>query len=741
MLYKNSYCFVSSSLDIYFAVKKFISILTIQMSEILIEYIAGSLPINKKQVSAVVNLLHEGATIPFIARYRKEATGSLDELQIAEIDSEMKRWTELIKRREYILKSISDQNKLTKDLKNKINSCREINELEDLYLPFKPKRKTRATAARDKGLEPLAQLIMTLGDHNLEEKAKAFLNDEVADIENALAGARDIIAEWINEDAAGRNSLRKLFEHSAMISCKVVAKKKEEGQKYLDYFEYSEKLQKCAGHRLLAILRGENEGVLRVSVEADKDAALIILENIFLKNKNKNESSEQVSLAIIDSYKRLLSPSLENEFLKRAKEKADKEAILVFSENLRQLLLAAPLGPKSTMAIDPGFRTGCKLVCLDEQGSFIFNTTIYPHPPQNQTKEAAETIHKLVKQFNVKAIAVGNGTAGRETESFIKTALKDFPNKEIYSVNESGASIYSASESAREEFPELDLTVRGAISIGRRLMDPLAELVKIDAKSIGVGQYQHDVDQNQLKDSLDQVVSFAVNQVGVNLNTSSRHLLRYVSGINSQLAGSVIKYRHDHGTFRSKKELLEVSGFGKKAFEQAAGFLRIPGAENPLDNSAVHPESYSIVDRMAKDLSRNVKDLINDDEVRQKIDIQKYVTEKAGLPTLEDILKELRKPGLDPRGSAELFSFEENIKDINDLKLEMRLPGIITNITKFGAFVNIGIKENGLLHVSQISNNKFIKDPAEVLKLDQKVIVRITSIDIDRKRIQLSMKD
>lgn len=625
------------------------------MSETLIAQISKALSINNKQVQATVELLEEGATIPFISRYRKEVTGSLDEMQVADIQSELKRLNELVRRREYILKSIADQDKLTDELASKINSCWELNALEDLYLPFKPKRKTRATAARDKGLEPLAVLIMAQEDINVNEAALKYLNEEVKSAEDAIAGARDIIAEWISEDTSARNSLRELFTQSAVLSSKVVSKKKEEGQKYLDYFEYSEELKKCPGHRLLAILRAEQEGILRVSISVDDDLAVKILEKIFIKNKNITETTGQVSLAVADSYKRLLSPSIETEFFNSSKDKADKEAIHVFSENLRQLLLASPLGPEVTMAIDPGFRTGCKVVCLDEQGNLLNNVTIYPHEPQNQIKESSEIINKLIKQYKIKAIAIGNGTAGRETETFIKTLLDKKSGIEVYMVNESGASIYSASEVAREEFPELDLTVRGAISIGRRLMDPLAELVKIDAKSIGVGQYQHDVDQELLKESLDQVVSLAVNNVGVNLNTSSKHLLRYVSGIGPKIANAITKYRQDNGPFKSRKELMKVSGLGNKVFEQAAGFLRIPGAKNPLDNSAVHPESYPIVDKMAKDLSKPVKELIDSDEARKQIDIKKYVNDKVGLPTLEDIMNELKKPGLDPRGKAEAF--------------------------------------------------------------------------------------
>lgn len=711
------------------------------MTEEIIKHIGNSLSISIKQVSATVDLLNEGATIPFISRYRKEATGSLDEMQVADIQSELKRLNELVRRREYILKSIADQDKLTDELAEKINSCWDMNTLEDLYLPYKPKRKTRASAAREKGLEPLATLIMAQQNISINSEAEKFITDDVASVEDALAGARDIIAEWISEDVSARNTIRELFSNTAILSSTVVTKKKEEGQKYLDYFDYSEDLKRCPGHRLLAILRAEQEGILRVSIDVDADTAVSKLKRIFIKSITVNDSTIQVSLAIADSLKRLLSPSIENEFRHSSKEKADKEAIHVFSENLRQLLLASPLGPKATLAIDPGFRTGCKVVCLDEQGTLKHSTTIYPHPPQNQISEATETIKKLITQFRIQAIAIGNGTAGRETESFIKSVIDTSSEIEVYMVNESGASIYSASEAAREEFPELDLTVRGAISIGRRLMDPLAELVKIDAKSIGVGQYQHDVDQEQLKDSLDQVVTFAVNQVGVNLNTSSRHLLRYVSGIGPKIAGAITMYRQDNGAFKSRKELMKVAGLGAKVFEQSAGFLRIPGAKNPLDNSAVHPESYGIVDAIAKDLSKPVAELIGSDELRKQIDIMKYVNEKVGLPTLEDIMNELKKPGLDPRGRAEVFSFAEGVNDITDLAPGMRLPGIITNLTKFGAFVNIGIKENGLLHISQISSNRFIKDPAEVLKLDQKVTVRIVSIDMERKRIQLSMKD
>jgi protein Tex len=708
------------------------------MTEILVKHISSSLSISKTQVSNTVKLLEEGATIPFISRYRKEATGSLDETEVTAIEKEWKRLLELVKRREAILKSINDQELLTGELEVKIINCWNIAELEDIYLPYKPKRKTRASAAREKGLEPLAEIIMAQKEDKLEAIAEKYLNDEVPDIESALAGARDIIAEWINENTDARNKIRHLFEREAIISSKVIEKKKDEGIKYQDYFDFNEPLERCAGHRLLAIRRAEQEGILRVSISIDNETAIESLEKIFIKNKN--ESAVQVGLSIKDAHKRLLAPSIETEFKNSSKAKADEEAIRVFSENLRQLLLAPPLGPKVTMAIDPGFRTGCKLVCLDQQGNLLHHDTIYPHPPQPKLDEATGKIKTLLKKYKVEAIAIGNGTAGRETERFIKSLIDESGKTEIFMVNEAGASIYSASETAREEFPDLDLTFRGAISIGRRLMDPLAELVKIDAKSIGVGQYQHDVNQDDLKDGLDKVVTSAVNLVGVNLNTASQHLLSYVSGIGPKLAKSIIKYRRENKIFRSRKELIKVSGLGAKAFEQSAGFLRIPGAEDPLDNSAVHPESYSIVAKMAKDLSQPVKSLIETADLRKQIDINKYVTDTVGLPTLKDIMQELEKPGLDPRGKAEVFSFSETINEITDLKPGMRLPGVVTNLTKFGAFVNIGIKENGLLHISQISD-RFIKDPSEVLKLDQKIMVRVVEIDIERKRIQLSMKE
>ncbi|HMO41246.1 MAG TPA: Tex family protein, partial [Saprospiraceae bacterium] len=674
----------------------------------------------------------------FISRYRKEATGSLDETQVAAIDAEMKRLDALIKRKETILKSIAEQEKLTPELEAKINNCWDTTALEDLYLPYRPKRKTRASIARERGLEPLATLILEQRERNLELRAEQFLTDDVPDVEAALAGARDIIAEWVNEDANARNTVRRIFERSASIGSKVFLSKEEEGAKYRDYFDYNEALKHVPSHRLLAILRAEEEGILRVRIDVEEEQAVERLERQFVKANNA--CAEQVTLAVKDAWKRLMSPSLEIEFRNKAKEKADEEAIRVFAENLRQLLLAAPLGPRRTLALDPGYRTGCKVACLDEKGDLLHHTTIYPHPPQARVLESAETVQDLVQRFNIQAIAIGNGTASRETDSFIRSALDKNAGVDIFLVSEAGASIYSASEVAREEFPDLDLTVRGAISIGRRLMDPLAELVKIDPKSIGVGQYQHDVDQTKLKESLDQVVISAVNQVGVNLNTASKHLLQYVSGIGPKMAENIILYRKENGVFQARKDLMKVKGLGAKAFEQSAGFLRIPDAANPLDNSAVHPESYHIVTAMAKNLGQSVATLIKNPAAHQQIDIKPYVTEQVGLPTLKDILQELAKPGLDPRGQAEVFAFDDTVRDISDLKPGMQLPGIVTNLAKFGAFVDIGIKENGLIHISQITN-RFIKDPAEVLKLGQKVTVRVVEVDAARKRVQLSMKE
>ncbi len=697
-----------------------------------------NLSISEKQVRATVNLLEGGATIPFISRYRKEATGSLDETEVGAIQGELKRLNELVQRRETILKSLEEQGITDEKLIREINQCWDTTALEDLYLPHKPKRKTRATKAKERGLEPLAKILMLQQENNVFQCAKKYINADVENEEAALQGARDIVAEWISENSIARDAVRQFYKRSATISAKVNESKKAEGAKYRDYFDLTESLKKCPSHRLLAMRRAEQEGIIRLSIFIDDERAIDKLDRIFVKNNS--EAGDQVYEAIKDAYKRLISPSIETEFRRLSKEAADKEAIAVFSENLKQLLLAAPLGQKATIAIDPGFRTGCKVVCLDERGNLLENSTIFPHPPQSSIGNASDTIYNLVRKYNVQAIAIGNGTAGRETERFVKLTLGKKSNVDVFMVNEAGASIYSASSVARKEFPDLDLTVRGAISIGRRLMDPLAELVKIDPKSIGVGQYQHDVDQLMLKDTLDQVVSSAVNQVGVNLNTASHHLLRYVSGIGPKLAENITAFRKENGGFHSRKELKKVKGLGAKAFEQSAGFLRISNGENPLDNSAVHPESYSIVKKMAKDLKQPIESIIDNKGIRNEIKITNYVTDKVGIPTLKDILSELEKPGLDPRGNAEVFSFAEGINDIHDLKTDMIVPGVITNLTKFGAFVDIGIKENGLVHISQIVN-RFIKDPAEVLKLDQKVQVKIVEVDKERKRIQLTMKD
>ncbi len=702
------------------------------------QLIQQRLSIAERQVKSTIKLLEEGATIPFISRYRKEMTGSLDETEVTAISNELKKLKDLEKRRETILNTLEEQGIKDEKLLLKINACWDASELEDLYLPYKPKRKTRATKAKERGLEPLAKILMIQNENQVEERAKKYLNAEVPDVESALQGARDIIAEWVNESATARNAIRRIFEKEATVTSKVIEKKKEEGAKYRDYFDFSESLKRCPSHRLLAMRRAEQEGIVRLSIHIDPENALYKLERIFVKNNTA--AADQVYEAVQDAYKRLLVPSIETEFRKLSKEVADKEAIDVFSENLRQLLLAPPLGQKNIMAIDPGFRTGCKLVCLDQQGNLLENSTIFPHPPQSRIGESSDKVYQWVKKYNVKAIAIGNGTAGRETERFVKLTLgKDSP-VDVFMVNEAGASIYSASDVARKEFPDLDLTVRGAISIGRRLMDPLAELVKIDAKSIGVGQYQHDVDQLMLKDTLDQVVESAVNQVGVNLNTASQHLLKYISGIGPKLAGNIVDYRKENGNFDSRSALKKVKGLGAKAFEQSAGFLRVKNGKNPLDNSAVHPERYGIVKQMAKDIRQPVETLIENNALTQKINIQNYISEEVGVPTLKDIIKELEKPGLDPRGEAEVFSFAEGINDIHDLKEGMVVPGIVTNLTKFGAFVDIGIKENGLVHISQIVN-RFIKDPAEVLKLEQKVQVKVTGIDKERKRIQLSMKE
>ena len=701
--------------------------------------IASTLQIPLQSVKNTLELLSEGSTIPFIARYRKESTGSLDEVEIADIQKEWKRLEELDKRKEAILKSIEEQGKLTDDLRAKINATLQLTDLEDLYLPYKRKKKTKAGVAREYGLEPLALSIYSQENAIIPaDIAKQFINEQVADIEAALQGARDIIAEMVSEDINSRNLMRKIYTETAVVQAKVAKGKEEEGIKYKDYYEFSEPLSKCPSHRILAIRRAEEEGILRVMiVPTDEEMAIFELEKVHVKKNNA--SANEVKVALKDSYERLLSPSIETEFRQLSKEKADLAAIDVFSDNLRQLLLSAPLGQKVVLGIDPGFRTGCKIVVLNASGELLENTTIYPHPPQNDTSGATKTMVHLIQKHHVEAIGIGNGTAGRESMDFCRTLPQPHPIS-IFSVNEAGASIYSASEAAREEFPEQDLTVRGAISIGRRLMDPLAELVKIDPKSIGVGQYQHDVNQPKLKESLDTVVASCVNSVGVNLNTASKHLLSYISGLGPALAQNIVKYRTENGPFKARKELKKVPRMGEKAFEQSAGFLRIRNGVHPLDNTAVHPESYSIVEKMAKDLGCSIDELIAQSNIRKQIKLNQYVTEKVGVPTLNDILKELNKPGLDPRGEAKAFSFADGIHTINDLRTDMVLQGIVNNITNFGAFVDIGIKESGLVHVSQMAN-RFIKSPSEVVKLNQEVTVRIVEIDYARKRVQLSMKD
>lgn len=708
------------------------------MSSTLIPIISKSLNLKSNQVENTINLLSEGATVPFISRYRKEATGSLDEVQVLNIQEEWKKLQDLVKRRETILESIRDQDKLTAELEDKIQNCWNSTELEDIYLPYKPKRKTRASVAREKGLEPLAGSLMKQDISDVEGFAMRFVKGDVVDVDDALAGARDIMAEWINERAFARDRVRQLFDRKAEVSSKVVKTKAEEAEKYRDYFDFNEPLKRCPSHRMLAIRRAEAEGLLRVHVLPDEDEALDMLERIFVKGHN--EASDQVAMAVKDSYKRLLSSSIETEYKNTSKEKADEEAIKVFAENLRQLLMAPPLGPKRVLAIDPGFRTGCKVVCLDEHGGLLHNENIYPHPPQSETGPSAAKISRMIEAYKLDAIAIGNGTAGRETEDFIQRKFRLPKEVEVYVVNEAGASIYSASKIAREEFPTYDVTVRGAVSIGRRLMDPLAELVKIDPKSIGVGQYQHDVDQNKLKQSLDNVVESAVNQVGVNLNTASKHLLTYVSGLGPKLAENIVKYRDENGAFASRAELKKVSGLGPKAFEQSAGFLRIADGKNPLDNSAVHPESYKIVESMAKDLGIQVSTLIGATKKLEGIDLNKYVSKDVGLPTLKDIVSELGKVGRDPRGKTEVFSFDPNIRKVTDLREGMVLPGLVSNITKFGAFVDIGVKQDGLVHISQLAN-KFVSDPNEIVRLQQQVTVKVIEVDIARKRIQLSMKD
>lgn len=703
------------------------------------QMIAAELKLPAHRIANTLKLLQGGATIPFISRYRKEATGGLDEVQIGDIQTRYEKLCELSKRKETVLSTIEEQGKLTPELKARISACWNTTELEDIYLPFKPKRKTRAEAARAKGLEPLALLLMMQKENNLAAKVRNFVKGEVKDEEDALKGARDILAEQISEDERSRNLMRNQFQRQALIQSKVVKGKEAEeaSAKYRDYFDFCEPLKKCSSHRLLALRRGESEGVLKVNIfPEDEDMCNERLQRLFVRANN--ECAHQVEEALTDAYKRLLKPAIETEFAALSKEKADEEAIRVFAENLRQLLLAPPLGQKRVMGIDPGFRTGCKVVCLDAQGTLLHNEAIYPHPPKSEYAQAARKIVKLVEQYKIEAIAIGNGTASRETEQFVTSQRYD-REVQVFVVSEDGASIYSASKTAREEFPDYDVTVRGAVSIGRRLMDPLAELVKIDAKSIGVGQYQHDVDQTKLKASLDQTVESCVNLVGVNVNTASKHLLTYVSGLGPTLAQNIVDYRTENGPFESRRQLLKVPRMGAKAYEQCAGFLRIPQAKNPLDNSAVHPESYPIVEQMAKDLNCTVADLIKDKELRSKIDLKKYVTDTVGLPTLTDILQELDKPGRDPRQKIQVFEFDKNVRTLDDLQEGMELPGIVTNITNFGCFVDIGIKENGLVHVSQLAD-RFVNNPADVVRIHQHVRVKVMSIDHERKRIQLTMK-
>lgn len=696
------------------------------MNKTIHTLIAQLTGISVRQVEQTILLLNEGATIPFISRYRKERTGGLDELQIGAISNLWEKLTELDKRKQSILKAIEEQGKLTAELRQRIADSWDPTEVEDLYLPYRPKRVTRAEIARRKGFEPLAKRLMLQTGAPLPTTADA----------EALQGARDIIAEWINEHEQARQIVRKSFQLTAVLTAKVIKGKEEEGVKYKDYFAFHEPLSRCSSHRLLALRRGESEGILRVSIAPDSEGCLSRLYRRFVKGKG--DDAKQVATAIDDAFKRLLKPAIETEFANQSKAKADAEAIRVFSANLRQLLLAAPLGQKRVLGIDPGFRTGCKVVCLDSQGNLLHNEAIFPHPPQNQKGRASAKVAHLVETYDIQAIAIGNGTASRETEQFISSIRFD-RKVQVFVVSENGASIYSASKIAREEFPDYDVTVRGAVSIGRRLMDPLAELVKIDPKSIGVGQYQHDVDQTALKKSLDQTVELCVNLVGVNVNTASKHLLTYVSGLGPTLAQNIVTYRAEHGPFTSRKALMQVPRMGAKAFEQSAGFLRIPDGEHPLDNSAVHPESYAIVERMANDLGCTVEELIAQKELKRKLDLKRYLTDEVGMPTLNDIMEELDKPGRDPRQTIQVFAFDPNVKRIEDLHEGQVLPGIVTNITDFGCFVDVGIKENGLVHISELAD-QYVSDPSEVVALHQHVEVRVLHVDLTRKRIQLSMK-
>ena len=706
------------------------------MDQDIIRLIAQWVGIQDIQAINTIQLLNEGGTVPFIARYRKESTGSLDEVQIEAVKDAKEKMEELLKRKETILKTIQEQDLLTAELQKRIEDCFDPTELEDIYLPYKPKRRTRASIAREKGLEPLAKIIMKQNETDIERRAHLFVNESVVSVDEALAGARDIIAEWINENEKARSIVRRSFDSEAIITSKLIKGKESEAAKYNDYFDWKEPLKKCPSHRLLAMRRGENEGFLRVSVSPEGDEAVERLKRFFIHSNNA--CTDQMELAVSDAYKRLLVPSIETEFANSSKEKADDEAIRVFAENLRQLLLGAPLGQMRVLAIDPGYRSGCKVVCLDAQGNLLHNETIYPHKPQEEMKQAARKMSSLVSSYQIEAVAIGNGTASRETEQFIKKLHFDRELK-VYVVSEDGASIYSASKIAREEFPQYDVTVRGAVSIGRRLMDPLAELVKIDPKSIGVGQYQHDVDQKKLKNSLDKVVESSVNLVGVNVNTASQHLLTYISGLGPQLAQNIVDYRKENGPFSARSEIQKVPRMGAKAYEQSAGFLRIPEAVNPLDKTAVHPESYHVVEKMAKDLKCTIQELTSGEELQKQIILTNYVSDKTGLPTLEDIKRELAKPGLDPRKGIKMFEFAPNILKVEDIKVGMVLPGIVTNITKFGAFVDVGVKQDGLVHVSQMAD-RFISDPAEIVKLHQHVHVKVIELDLLRKRIQLSLK-
>ena len=708
------------------------------MAIVFVEKISGELGLNFRQVEATIELLNEGATVPFISRYRKEKTGGMDEVQIAAVRDRFAQLVELEKRRDFIKKTIKDQEKLTDELEAKIDAAETLAELEDIYLPYKPKRKTKATVAREKGLEPLATLLYEQKSNDVQIEAEKYIDEEkeVKSADEALSGARDIIAEWINENAEIRAKIRELFNDTAVISSKVIKGKEEEGQKFKDYFEWDEPLKSIPSHRLLAIRRGEKEMVLAVDIAPSEQEAIAVIEEQVVRGQS--ESAEQVSMAVKDCYKRLMKPSMETEMRLLSKKKADEEAINVFKENLRQLLLAPPLGEKSVLALDPGFRTGCKVVCLNKQGKLLHNETIYPNEPQKRVMESAAAIKSMVEKFNVEAIAIGNGTASRETEAFVKSI--GLPKEvAIVMVNESGASIYSASDIAREEFPDYDVTVRGAVSIGRRLLDPLAELVKIDPKSIGVGQYQHDVDQTMLKNSLDDTVMSCVNGVGVELNTSSKELLSYVSGLGPQLAKNIVEYRNENGPFKSREDLKNVPRLGGKAFEQAAGFLRIRNSENPLDASAVHPERYEIVKKMAEDCRATVRDLMSSNELRSKLNLKTYVTEDCGIPTLTDIMQELAKPGLDPRDKFEIVTFKEGVNEITDLKVGMQLDGVVTNVTNFGAFVDVGVHQDGLVHVSHLADG-FVKNPADHVKVQQKVAVTVLEVDVARKRISLSMK-